>query len=529
MSGAAVASEDWLAALREALGGGARMAPPVAPSSPDPFAALLLAVGGLLGRETSIEHLLDRLVDHIVREMGADRGTLYLVDRAHGALVSKAAHLPELREIRLRLGQGIAGWVAQTGEVVNVPSTTGDDRFFAGVDEQTGYRTDSCLAVPMRDRAGAILGVVQLLNKRGGPFAPEDETALAELARHAAVILESTTLYAALADERRRAEAAVGVLDRFQGIVGESEPLRAACRLTSRAAATQATVLIRGESGTGKELFARAVWANSPRRDAPFVKVDCAALPATLIDNELFGHEKGAFTGADARTSGKIDAAQGGTLFLDELGELPLAVQGKLLRLLQDREFQRVGGVAAVRADVRVVAATNRDLRAMVEEGSFRADLYYRIKVVEITLPPLRERGAADLLRLARHFAASAARRNGRPLPRLSEATERRLLDYRWPGNAREMENCLESAIIVMDGDVLLPEHLPLPNEPGRGPAPVDGGSRPDADLELTLEEVERRHVLRVLEATDGHRAEAARRLGIGRNTLSRKLARWGL
>ncbi|MCC7385377.1 MAG: sigma 54-interacting transcriptional regulator [Deltaproteobacteria bacterium] len=494
--------------------------------------AILLAVGGLLGREIAIGDLLQGLVDRIREVIDADRGTIYLVDRAKAEVFSKAAHLPELPEIRLALGQGIAGWVAKTGEVVNLPVAHTEARFFAGVDERTGYQTRSMLAVPMRGTGGAIIGVVQLLNKKSGVFSDADAQRLSALAQQAALAIEATTLFQELTQRERGTGAEpLPLSDRFNRIVGESEPLRQACRLTSKAAASHATVLIRGESGTGKELFARAVHVNSPRREGPLVKVDCAALPATLIENELFGHERGAFTSADQRTLGKIDAAQGGTLFLDEIGELPLSVQGKLLRVLQDREFERVGGDRPIKADVRIVAATNRNLEKMVTEGLFRSDLYYRIRVVEIALPSLRTRGRGDILRLAKHFLAAAARRHGRAIPHLSEAAAERLATYAWPGNVRELENCLESAVVIMDGDEVLPDHLPLPTRGASLAPPAQLTARgatpkePPGDARFrTLLEVEREHVLRALEAAGGNQSQAAKLLGIGRNTLARKL-----
>jgi Nif-specific regulatory protein len=527
------------------------MTPRVSTSSSD---AILGAVGGLLGREIAIDDLLLRLVDRIAQEMSADRGTIYLVDRARGELFSKAAHLPELEEIRLAIGQGVAGHVARTGERVNVPTVGGELRFFAGVDERTGYRTESMLAVPVRDRTGEIIGVVQLLNKRGGHFTRADEERLVSLAGQAALAIEATTVYPELAAPR---EEALPLAARFNRIVGESEALRAACKLTAKAAASEATVLIRGESGTGKELFARAVHVNSRRTEGPFIKVDCAALPATLIENELFGHERGAYTSADQRAPGKFEQAAGGTIFLDEIGELPVAVQGKLLRVLQDREFERIGGGRPVKADVRVVAATNRDLEKLVAEGLFRADLYYRIKVVEIRLPSLRTRGPLDIARLARHFVLGAARRHGRVTPTVAEGTLSRLVAYPWPGNVRELENCIESAVVIMDGDVLLPEHLPLPERPSMpGDAVLDAGPSggmmpppleraaartphvpgvstraPESPAALTrgapirtLAEVERDHILAVLEHAQQNRSVAAKLLGIGRNTLARKL-----
>jgi Nif-specific regulatory protein len=485
---------------------------------------ILLSVGGLLHREIAIEDLLRRLVDRIAAEMEADRGTIYLVDRGKEEVYSKAAHLPEIGEIRLRLGQGVAGFVAETGQVVNVPTTSSDARFYPGVDAQTGYKTESILSAPIRDRKGVIIGVVQLLNKRAGRFPREDEDSIAQLAEQTAVAIEATTLYQELARAEPKEQERAPLEDRFNLIVGDSEPLLRACRLTRKAAQSEATVLIRGESGTGKELFARAIHVNSPRRERPFIKVDCAALPESLIENELFGHERGAYTGADQRATGKFDAAFGGTIFLDEIGELPLSVQGKLLRVLQDREFERVGGTKVERADVRVVAATNRDLEQLVRQGRFRGDLYYRIKVVEVALPALRERGKDDIARLAQHFARAAAKRHGRKMPKISDAAMQRLIRHAWHGNVRELENCIESAVVIMDGEEIQPADLALVDRRADPPA----HAADDAELE-TLDAVERAHIARVLERVEGNRSLAAKMLGIGRNTLARKLTKYRL
>ncbi len=504
------------------------------PIDGDQARAVLFAVGGLLSREVALDELLDRMVRRIALALEADRGTIYLVDGGTGEVFSRAAELPEIEEIRLKLGQGIAGHVAQSGQVVNVPTTNSEVRFFPGVDKKTGYQTRSILAVPMRDRQGQIIGVVQLLNKQGGVFPQEDETLLSELSEQAALVVEATSLYADLARPPGPELSPFSLKSQFNGIVGSSGELRTACRLTEKAAASEATVLVRGESGTGKELFARAIHVNSGRSEGPFVKVDCAALPETLIENELFGHERGAYTGADKRASGKFDAARGGTLFLDEIGELPLAVQGKLLGVIQDRCFQRVGGQESVDTDVRLVAATNRNLEEMVQEGRFRGDLYFRIKVVELKLPPLRTRGPADIRRLATHFAQTATRRHGRPPTQLSAEALVRLENYPWPGNVRELENCIESAVVVMEGAQIQALDLPLPEQPlglvssteTRATA-TPAGQEPEHIL--PLEEIEKAHILRALKAAQGNRSQAAKLLGIGRNTMTRKLKSYGL
>lgn len=480
--------------------------------------SVLLSVGGLVGQEVNLDAFLHELVDRVSRSMQADRGTLYLVDFARQEVFSRAAHLPELKQIRLKLGHGVAGHVARDGGVVNIPTTNEEQRFNPDIDKLTGYRTRSVLAVPLMNAQGTVFGVLQVLNKLGGGrFDGEDEARLSSIATQVSEALQKTSLYTELLRAKQQPQQAVGYF--FNNVIGESAPMRALYKTIQKTAPTEATVLLRGESGTGKELFARAVHVNSRRRDQPFVKVDCAALPAALIENELFGHEKGAYTGAETRQPGKFEAANGGTVFIDELGELPLAVQGKLLRVLQDRELERVGGTQTVKVDVRIVAATHRDLPAMVKDGRFRADLYYRIKVVELSLPPLRSRGPEDLERLARHFVAKAARTHHLAKePVLGAEALARLQAWTWPGNVRELENSIESAVVLCDGEVL-PEHLSLPDLTRVSITPV-----PFSKDVLTLAEVERRHILAVLDRAGGNRSEAAKLLGIGRNTLQRKL-----
>ena len=487
---------------------------------PERNTSVLLAVGDLLQREVDLDVLLREIVDRIVAAVSADRGTLYLVDARRGELYSKAGHLPELREIRLQLGQGLAGAVAQSGQLVNLPAAEQDRRFWKKVDAQTGYRTRSMMVAPVRARGGEIIAVVQVLNAKHGRFEDADEERLRRLCAEAATAIETTSLY----DELRRGGGKKPLPERYRynRIVGESAAMRAVYELLRKAAATSATVLLRGESGTGKELIARAIHVNGARARGPFVKLDCTTLPPTLMENELFGHEKGAYTGADARAVGRCEAADGGTLFIDEIGELPLALQAKLLRFLQDREFERVGGTRTHTADVRVVAATHRDLEEMVGRGEFREDLYYRCKVVQVTLPPLRERGAADIARLAEHFLAIYGKKHGKAVALGADAIAR-LTAYRWPGNIRELEHCIEAAVVLCDGSTIEPAQLSLPNAPP--PAAAPSGEY----VARTLAEVERDHIVSTLRVFGGNRSEAARALGIGRNTLLRKLKTFGV
>ncbi|WP_232296563.1 sigma-54 interaction domain-containing protein [Plesiocystis pacifica] len=521
--------------------------------------SVALAAAPYLTRGVELDALLVTVVDSIVEHLDAERGTLYLVDGRSRTLTSVVAHLPELERIRLDFGQGVAGTVAAQGQIIAVSDPGADPRFDASIDRQTGFSTRSMLALPIRDSAGEVIGVLQLLNAGRGQFTLADQAKATTLATSAGQVLQATSLYADLrarsplereADpepseaveepDPSQSQIRPGPKYTFNQIVGESRAMRQVYAIVRKAAGTDATVLITGESGTGKELIARAVHVNSPRREQAFVKVDCTTLPEALIENELFGHERGAFTGAHRTAPGKFEVADGGTLFIDEIGELPLTLQGKLLRVLQDREFERVGGTTTIRTDIRVICATHRDLPAMVDAGAFREDLYYRVRVVPIELPPLRDRGSADRLRLIEHFVDRYGRRHGRPIHRVTKAAQARLLEHDFPGNIRELENCIESAVVLSDEGTIDVDDLPLaPRKAKRGrtqqgSVPTETGqssghSGPNLGLQLgdptlSLAAIERAHIEAVVQACEGNQSEAARRLGIGRNTLARKL-----
>ena len=321
----------------------------------------------------------------------------------------------------------------------------------------------------------------------------------------------------------------------FGAIIGESAPLAEVLSKVEQVAPTTSTVLLRGETGTGKELVAHAIHINSPRESGPFVRVNCAALAPGVLESELFGHEKGAFTGATSRRSGRFELADGGTLFLDEVGDLPMEVQIKLLRTLQEREFERVGGAETIKVDVRVVSATNRNLEDMITDGEFREDLYYRLNVFPIYLPPLRER-IADISSLVEHLAAKFTR--GGPSRAFSPEALRLLESYAWPGNVRELENVVERAIIVARQPVIGPSDLdfgprggPRPGTaPGQGvPVPVTPDASGSRNLADRLLEEERREIVAAIDAASGNIAGAARSLGINRSTLYYRLRKLGL
>jgi DNA-binding NtrC family response regulator len=318
-------------------------------------------------------------------------------------------------------------------------------------------------------------------------------------------------------------------------IIGEDGKLRQVSQQLHRAAATDATVLLEGESGTGKELFARALHALSPRADGPFVAINCAAIPETLLETELFGHEKGAFTGAAQRKPGRFELAHRGTLFLDEIGDLPLALQAKILRALEQKQFERVGGTQSLHVDVRVVAATNRNLKQRVADRQFREDLYFRLSVFPIEIPPLRERGS-DVLMLARHFVEKFSKDlNKKPLS-LAPGAIGDLTAYPWPGNVRELQNCIERAVILADGDTIQQRHLNLAFRLAAPPSVqadpwehIDlSGTMADA-LRRVSSEVERRKVERALQEAGGDKVQAAHALQIGFKLLLQKIKTYGI
>jgi DNA-binding NtrC family response regulator len=367
--------------------------------------------------------------------------------------------------------------------------------------------------------AGGVLYLIK--EDPGAHFSELDTQLLFGLCSSAATAFSVVRHVSWLEGERRRLATLVTEGDEF---LGDSPPMKRIRDLVTRAAASDSTVLLLGESGTGKELAAHAVHARSGRRRGPFVAVNAAALVETLVESELFGHEKGAFTGAVTRHKGKLEMAHGGTLFLDEIGEMPLSLQSKLLRVLETREFERVGGTVPVKVDVRLVAATNRDLKAEVEVGRFRRDLYYRLSVVSIALPPLRDR-REDIPLLASFFLARHAAKLGRRFDGFSPAALSRLVSYAWPGNVRELSNAVERAAVLSDGGLIRPEDLPETLlESGASSEAGEIGPYHEA-----VNHAKRMAVSGAMAETKGNVTDAARRLGLHPNYLHRLLNQLGL
>lgn len=328
-----------------------------------------------------------------------------------------------------------------------------------------------------------------------------------------------------LREENRRLKDELGHRYNFDNIIGRGARMQEILGAVARVAPARTTVLLCGESGVGKDLIARAIHFHSPRRDHPFVKINCTALPENLMESELFGYEKGAFTGAATSKPGKFEQAEGGTVFLDEIGDVPPSIQVKLLRILQEREFERLGSNKTRQIDVRIVAATNVDLKAAIDEGSFREDLYYRLNVFPLTIPPLRER-REDIPLLAVHFLRKFAVEQGSPVTAFSDSAIAKLMDYSWPGNVRELENVIERSIVLAGGSVLEPADVKL-DEPRRNhAAPGDGAFLPEG---LSLDQHEQNIIREAMRRSNNNKSQAARLLGLTRNALRYRLAQMGL
>ncbi|MCC8194776.1 MAG: sigma 54-interacting transcriptional regulator [Deltaproteobacteria bacterium] len=430
--------------------------------------------------------------------------------------------------------ESVDSMVLETGLPVAVQYEAANPTALHRGNLRTIYKEDIALfAVPLA-HGGNVLGVFFADRLFADSVAAEEDVRLLQViaslvAQALTVRLEFEQRHSAVVEENRRLQALLH--DQFHpvGMVGNSAALQAVIRELNQVADSNATVLIRGESGTGKELAASAIHSNSSRAGKPFVRLNCAALPEGLVESELFGHERGAFTGATGMRKGRFEMAHGGTLFLDEVGDLTPLTQAKLLRVLQEKEFERVGGGQAIRVDVRLIAATNRDLEQMVAEGTFRQDLYYRLSVFPILLPPLRRR-REDIMPLATHFAEKYGQENGRVVRRISPEATELLTAYAWPGNIRELENVIERAVLLCGpGGVIEAAHLP-PALQGLEPVPAPFASESRADtLDAALEALELRMITEALSDSRGNMAKAASRLGITERIMGLRMKKYGL
>ena len=493
------------------------------------FVTLYRLIAGMLSAPDA-RQAGETVLDGLLPAIGADIGAVLLFpknveDRTNPANLRVVAYrAPEALPYR-RVSTRLSTSVLQAGEGVLARDLSASGPA-TDLESLHDIAATSVLCVPLRHE-GLIHGVLHAYCRHGRRQLNGDalELALAvgdHLARILAGLNQKESLTASLRLAEDQNKSLSHLLEIESDLVGNSRPMRELRDSIARVAASDATVLIRGESGVGKELVSRAVHFNSNRREGPFVCVNCAALTETLLESELFGHEKGAFTGATERKAGKFEQASGGTLFLDEVGEMSPSIQAKFLRVLEGQSFERVGGHTAIQVDVRIVAATNRNLEEAVQAGEFRRDLLYRLQVIEIYAPRLSEH-AEDVPLLARHLLERACRRLGRPPMELAQDAVDKLCAYSWPGNVRELRNVIERAVVLHGGLRITAAELlfsPLvrpaaPDSPEADPAPV------------SLDELERRHILKTLERTKWNKRETARILGINRSTLDRKLQKY--
>ena len=460
----------------------------------------------------------------VMRErLKIQRGMVTLYDRQSETIfIHESFGLDEEQKARgvYSLGDGVTGKVVETGKALIVPQ-------LRDANSRPGHAAASFFCVPIihgKKVLGTISAERVYLNRR---LLKQDVELLATIA---SMIAPAVELYLLENIDKVRLEAENARLqnalkERFKpsNIIGNSKPMQAVYELIGKVAGTKATVLILGESGVGKELVANAVHYNSLTANGPFVKFNCAALPETLVESELFGHEKGSFTGATMMRKGRFEMADGGTVFLDEIGELSLPMQAKLLRVLQERSFERVGGTRPVKVDLRIIAATNRNLLEMVAKGTFREDLYYRLNVFPMTIPPLRERGS-DVILLADHFAARYAAETGKEVKRISTPALTMLMAYHWPGNVRELENVIERSVILSEDAVIHGYNLPPSLQTS-----TETGTSFGCSLEGKIQAVEYEMIVEALKTHQGNMTEAAKELGLTRRILGLRMEKHGI
>jgi Nif-specific regulatory protein len=482
------------------------------------IAILAQVVGESAGLDAAIGPVLRLLSER----MGLSRATLASLERPDGRICILGAHgmtPTELQRVRFKKGEGLMGRVLLTGEGVRSARVLEDPSYFdwMGI-RRLGVDPSFCCAA-IRSSHG-VIGALGGYRLSSGPESMERDLLILRivgglLAPHILAWQES----------RPQSGASLESAGLFQpsNLIGNSKKMRMLYDLVLQVGASPTTVLLRGESGTGKELVAQAIHSQSTRASGPFVKVNCAALPESIIESELFGHERGAFTGAVQQRKGRFERARKGTLFLDEIGDLSPSTQVKLLRVLQEREFERVGGSQPVKADIRVIAATSRDLEQMIAEGGYRSDLYYRLNVFPIWMPPLRER-RADILLLADHFIQLFNQAHGKLVRRISTSAIDMLMSYHWPGNVRELENCMERAVLLSREDVIMGHHLPPTLQTAEA-----SGTTSEGGLRERVEEFEREIVLDALKSARGNMARAARKLKISERIMGLRVRKYGI
>jgi Nif-specific regulatory protein len=490
----------------------------------------LLDVSQALSGTLNLKSAFHRVLEILSRHHGAVRGIVTLLQEGGELRVEASDGLEKPgAPVRYQVGEGITGKVVETGRPVVVPRVSSEPMLLNRASKRPELPEQElsfvCVPIVLNRKAIGALAV----DYKFKPDRDYDRT-VKFLGIVTSMLAQAIKIQRLIEEDRRRLEDENLHLRQelrerydFSNIIGTSGPVRQMYEQVAQVATTNTTVLIRGESGTGKELIAHAIHYNSLRAKKPFVKVSCAALPESLIESELFGYEKGAFTGADARKKGRFELAEGGTLFLDEIGEVNMATQVKLLRVLQERELERLGGTETIKVNVRLLAATNKDLEKAIAAGTFREDLYYRLNVFTIFVPPLRDR-KSDLLLLADHFLEKLGREHHKVIKRISTPAIDMLMSYHWPGNVRELENVLERAVLVCDGQVIHAHHLPPTLQTAESSGTVTRVSLTDA-----VAAYEKDLIQDALKTTRGNRAKASRLLDTTERVLNYKVRKLGI
>jgi Nif-specific regulatory protein len=495
--------------------------------------SLLFEISTKLSENLDLKRVLRPILQMTAEHMGTIRGTLTILNRKKGEIVIEESYglrPEEEAKGKYRMGEGITGQVIDTGQAAIVQRIADEPLFL----DRTGSRRHldkgdiAFICVPIKAGTETI-GAISADRPSGETAALEEDVRLLTII--GSCISQAVRLrqlaeeeIEKIREENQRLQDELK--DRFKpkAIVGNSKVMRHVYFLIEKVCRANTTVLILGESGVGKERVAHAIHYNSPRAERPFIKVNCAALPESLIESELFGHERGAFTGATTARKGRFEMAQGATIFLDEIADLPAPVQTKLLRVLQGKEFERIGGTVTIRVDVRVITATNRDLEKLMGEGRFREDLYYRLNVFPIVVPPLRER-KTDIMLLADHFVERYRKEHGKRIGRISTTATDVLMSYHWPGNVRELENCIERAIILSSDGVIHGHLLP----PNLQHADGEVGLSTNGSFTATMTNVEREMVVEELKHSRGNMAKAARALGITERMMGIRVSKYGI
>lgn len=479
----------------------------------------------IIASPKELREQFDDVLNELSERTGMNRGMISILDRDTGVAILDVAHGVDIdgMEISYKPGEGITGQVAQTGKPMVITNIGKDKQFL----DRTGARRNlnrtelSFLCVPIMydDKVVGVLSADKVAHE------VDNQDYELQLLGEVAELIAKAVHMRAIEEENRRLKNILGKTQRpSDEIIGNSRSMKDIYGLISQVADSNTTVLINGETGTGKELIAKAIHKNSPRAKGPFIEVNCAAMPDTLIESELFGHERGAFTGANQKRRGRFEEANGGTIFLDEVGELSPMAQAKLLRVIQERQFQPLGSNAMVKVNVRIITATNRDLDQDVASGKFRSDLYYRLNVFPVYLPPLRERGS-DILLLADYFVEKYSKQFKKIVNRISTPAIDILLAYHWPGNVRELENCIERSVLIAPGDTIDSVHLP-PSLQMKISAPE---KKEYGKLGSLVNTYERSLIIDAMKDSKGNQSQAARLLGTTKRIIQYKVEKYGI